>query len=475
MSGIKQWRTGISFYRGWYAGCLVFAVVFTTLSFFCHPGSDDYMLGFLTSQTGYLDLQRELYLKWQGRYFSSFLIPAWAAGSLRYHIYWLHPLLLLLLTFLSVWDLLRQMSRLYQVAVNSRLLLFVSSLVLLALVFTLPSVFEGYFWLVGSLAYQPGFIMLLLLAAQYCRMALLPAEKRRRPLALSVLLSVMLGGSIEIVILVALLALLYWWLFINRPGLRKEMIVITAVIATGSLFTALAPGTLERTAHMSGSRLAVLISFGYWPMRAITAIASQPLFWATCICLYAGGSRFGLPAGLRPLGYRNWLWLLLLPFIALLPILAVSGGSLPLRLLNVVVQCWVLLSAAFFYWLGANRPLALSVIQQFVSWKWLLLLLLVTGIIANGYGRNLLQGYFYDQVMHRNEMLLRANRFETGAAETDYKQAVGAVYRQLPPGLQKELLWETVKNVPDLIGNYSDFENFNEKSTISLYYRSVFR
>lgn len=119
--------------------------------------------------------------------------------------------------------------------------------------------------------------------------------------------------------------------------------------------------------------------------------------------------------------------------------------------------------------------MAMPVMQQLVNWKWLLLLLLVAGIIKNGYGRNLVQGYFYDQVMHRNEMLLRANRFEADAAETDYKRAVRAVYRQIPPGLQKELLWETVKNVPDLIGNYSDFENFNEKSAISLYHRSVFR
>ena len=463
------------FYKCWYACCFLFVLVFVVLAFFNHPHSDDYLLGYFRASKNFWQLQRELYMTWQGRYFTNLLIPGWVSYSLQQNLYWLHPLFLLLASFLALRDLVKQWANANQLSLAKGPLFFISSLLLLTMIFTMPSVQEGYYWLTGALAYQPGFILLLLIVSLYFRMASLPPQKRRGYLWLAVFLSVLLAGSIEIVLLIALLLLLYWWCFVNRRDLRKEMLVITAVVLLGSLITMFAPGTLNRTASMSGGWLAAFVSFAYWPLKAITSVAAQPVFWATCMVAFVLGATFKSSDQVVETDRRSWIALLLLPMLALLPILLVSSGSLPLRVLNVVTQSWVLLLVAFSFRMGTSTSLPSQSLKIFFTARWILPLLVVTSMLAGGYFRNLLQGYFYDQVMLRNESLLKASGGKDASMEREYKKAVANVYQQVSPALQKNLVWDTVQDVPELIGDYTDFENFNGQGPIALYYQSVYR
>ncbi|MFT4025087.1 MAG: hypothetical protein QM664_15030, partial [Flavihumibacter sp.] len=172
--------------------------------------------------------------------------------------------------------------------------------------------------------------------------------------------------------------------------------------------------------------------------------------------------------------HRKYLAVLLLPWIALVPVLFASRGSLPLRALNTITGVWLLLFAATLFLAGVRRKEAGD--GAFPRrWKTILVLLFATAIVYNGYLTNLLQGYFFNRLVKRNISWIREGAGERAALlQRPYAEAVKPLYDSscIP---QKQIIWEYVKEPPVLIGNYEDFEKFNEQGVVNLYYRSVSR
>lgn len=467
-------RSTSFFYTGWWMAFVVFVIVFCVLATMANPQRDDFLFALGVTNPGYWKLQKEMYLHWQGRYVSNLIGPAYAVFAIRQELYWLHPILLLAGSFAALCSFVKEVARWLCLQVSRREILFSGSLLLMTIQFCMPSVSEGYFWLSAAFTYQTGFIFMLLLAAQLLRMHRLSGSGVPS-LLVAVLLSLLVAGSNEIAAMVMLTSTALWWFWRGRFGMSGKARCWLFFCVLGSAASLLCPGAWNRAAVMGDYNLfSPLVALIYWPFYSLVKMAAQPLFWGMLAFFYYAGKKQGLPVNSKWLRHRKYLAVLLLPWLVLAPVLFTSRGSLPLRALNTITDVWLLLFAAMSFLQGVRRNEAGD--TKFAGrWKAALVLVLATAIVYNGYLTNMLQGYFFNRLVKRNISWIKAGApGKEATLHQPYHQAVKPFYKAsaIP---KKEIVWEYVKELPVLIGNYEDFENFNEKSGINLYYRSVFR
>ena len=134
---------------------MVVLVPLFVLSFFARPAADDFMWAANYRDTGFWELQKDCYLNWQGRYFSTPLLSVLAYLSVSSSNYQWHALLLIILTSWSFYYFITTFFRKVSVAspgFSKRLL--VSLVLFLLYTYSLPSVSQAFYWLSGAITYQ---------------------------------------------------------------------------------------------------------------------------------------------------------------------------------------------------------------------------------------------------------------------------------------------------------------------------------
>ncbi|MCB0774397.1 MAG: hypothetical protein KDB93_13600 [Flavobacteriales bacterium] len=246
---------------------LVLSVVkYLWLAGHVHPVADDFCYAAKARGVGLWSWSRSEWLYWNGRYASNLLV---ARGPLSWSTDFLPgyravPVLLLALTFVSMWFFLRRVTR-HVFSTGKELL---AALVFFLLYLNLmPDLGEGFYWYTGAITYQLGSILLLI------HLGLLFGRPPRglagfAMLLLNLLLAVVITGMDEIHMLLMVLFHAGHAIWTFRHGTQRAAgaWMFLAVLA-GAALMYLAPGNAVRGAMFADTRQ-------FWRSLGMSALQS---------------------------------------------------------------------------------------------------------------------------------------------------------------------------------------------------------
>ena len=241
------------------------------LAGYAHPVADDFCYAAKSRGVSLWAWSYSEWLNWNGRYASNLLMLhgplSWSPNFLLG--YRAVPVVLLALTFLSGWFLLRRITR-NTFTTGQEML---GTLVFLVLYLNLmPDLGEGFYWYTGAITYQLGSILFLV------HLGLLSGERSQGfggavVFLLNVLLAVIIVGMDEIhmLLMVGLHLCRIGWMFWRRPkGIFTELVLLLAVGA-GAALMYLAPGNAVRGAMFADTHL-LFHSLGMSALQAVRFI-----------------------------------------------------------------------------------------------------------------------------------------------------------------------------------------------------------
>jgi hypothetical protein len=449
---------------------MVMLVPLFVLSFFARPAADDFMWAASHRDTSFWDMQKDYYLNWQGRYFSTPLLSVLAYLSVSSAGYHWHAIVLMILTagsfYFFVTSFLRKIST-ADTGLSIRLL--ISLVLFLLYTYSLPSVAQAYYWLSGAVTYQVPVVAMVILGG------LLIGDRPVRNQVLHgsgmLFLVFIIAGSNE---LSAILLLLFMPLAGKRFRWLQVSIVVLVAMAIFS------PGSWKRSQLMGEKDIAkVLASIFYWSINLVLGIIREPLYWTSLLVSFISGYLFGTRKPLPPKIYNavpfGAVVILLLPVVSLAPILWGSNGSIPPRMLNVLVMpmIFVSLCGAYFYgcWFHGDRIKEAMLIQLPSFFWWIIAVMpLASGQVPRIY-ENLLQGYVYGKVFSDREKNFSEAAAKGGTIQfVPYDSAAKQVLAQ-HPFIDLVLFREKVERLPDIIAWYDDYEPRDRQGFIKLYYK----
>jgi hypothetical protein len=291
--------------------------LYAWLARYAHPVADDFCYAAKSRGMGLWDWSRTEWLYWNGRYASNLLMVhgplSWSADFLPG--YRAVPLILLCLTFLGLWFLLR---RIAGPALGIRKQWMAALLILLLYLNLMPDLGEGFYWYTGASTYQLGSILLLF------HMGLLWGKPYTGPAGavvglLNLLLAFATTGMDEIHMLLMLgLHLVHLgWCIRSGKGVASACLLLT-VVGAGAVLMASAPGNAVRAGLFAGThRLGWSLGMsGLQALRFVGQWAISPAFLATGL-LYVPLHRHlrdTIPTYARALRLPAWA-VLPLPFL----------------------------------------------------------------------------------------------------------------------------------------------------------------
>lgn len=321
------------------------------LSYYNHPFMDDYFNAANARQLGFWGVQRNLYLNWTGRFFSSALL----VGLNPMHYDWfdglrLTPLLLLGLSYAVAYAGLRRLSPAGRPRLETAGLAGIALLVYFQII---PSLYPALYWFTGSMVYTLGGLWVLLTLIAGARAG--QASRRGARLGwwlLAAFSAVGAAGSNEITLLHVLLgAGVMAWL---RPAARRSWLLVLLLAGAAGAVVLAAPGNYARMAEEYASnpihhdRLRTLLTAVpkallnslrlFMHARALLWLGLM-VFWALVVLRWQRAAAQPSARGL------SWKWgvpLLGLGLLGteLLLLLAMGNNGFPDRVTNALWLFW---------------------------------------------------------------------------------------------------------------------------------------
>lgn len=244
--------------------CLLVALLLVTallpfllLSYFNHPFMDDYYNTANTRRLGLWAVQKDLYLNWSGRYFSSFLVTA--ANPMRLGWYdglRLTPALFLLLTLSTFYLGVRALTR-RQLARSPAV--GVAVLVLLLYLHLIPEPYSAFYWFTGAVVYQVAGLatLLVFIATAHAHQSSPLGRRGWQLLALSSTVAAAASNEMSFAHLLLGTTLLLAWAGSRRewPMARWWTLVLGVALLAG-VPTLVAPGNFVRMQFEFSSNVA---------------------------------------------------------------------------------------------------------------------------------------------------------------------------------------------------------------------------
>ena len=224
------------------------------LAVYAHPVADDFCYAAKSLGMSLWDWSYSEWIYWNGRYASNLLMIhgplSWSSDFLSG--YRTVPSVLIVLTFLSFWFLLRRITQ-RALSIGQELL---GTMVFLLLYLNLmPDLGEGFYWYTGTVTYQLGSILLLLHLGLLIGM---PSKSLWSILKilLNLILAVVIVGMDEIhmLLMVGLHLSRTLWLIRERKS-QLSALLLLLVVTGGALLMYLAPGNDVRGAMFADTHL----------------------------------------------------------------------------------------------------------------------------------------------------------------------------------------------------------------------------
>lgn len=224
---------------------LVLGILITPLillSTHIFPNSDDFAFYNIRTNYGFWEAQKYWYSNWTGRYASSAVMSLKLfLGSENYILYRLAPIILI---FLSIHSIYLLVSLFYPL--KTRIALINESILyFLLFCFLMPSIYEGFYWLSGSITYTLSNILLvynIFFAIRFSK------TKKNKYLFFSILMLIITCGLNETILVINLFFIILTNVFFNIPKRQSRRInkrllfLMMIIVILCFLIVLLAPG-----------------------------------------------------------------------------------------------------------------------------------------------------------------------------------------------------------------------------------------
>jgi hypothetical protein len=221
---------------------------FLILTLFSNPSYDDYCHAAKTLELGFVNTQRSFFHTWNGRYFSMAVLSLGPLTSGSFTGYKIFALLIILLTFISIF-LFLSVILLPGAALVDRLI--AASLITALFSNQMPDITEGYYWMPATVCYQLANILTLIFFVLVAASNGKRQSMRALLLALAFFLVIAITGSSEpsMIFLLLLLSLITIRAFSIRSSNRRVWLAFLAVAIACAVIVILAPGNAVRGSH----------------------------------------------------------------------------------------------------------------------------------------------------------------------------------------------------------------------------------
>ena len=474
---------------------------FVLLAFLNDMAADDFLYRSLFRQYGFFGAQRWIYLRWAGRYTTSFLNGSFAASGLLTSAYWLPCLLLLAGTWLAIFFLIRRFCALLpdQPAgvVRSRTGM-ISGVLFILLLYVQADIATGIYWFSSAIVYQSSLILFLLLAGGLLRRSARTGRAWGHDVLL-VLLIVLIVGCNEmsaVFLFFFLVAVAAAHAYIRRRVPAWLWIYLGIALATG-LVVALTSGVLRvRSAMMIGhsSYPGILAAIGFQFVYTLFSVFKEPLFWFSLAATFLFGvhiSREGKDLGwMAVFRERNVLLsgsilLMLVILLSLATIMVGSQGSLPPRALNNLTGLLTVGLLILSFLAGVRKggwsrgdegpPKQPADVRRLLLSPAVLVAVLALLLLASTNYRDawktVLSGYFRHAVARdRDRQLTEAGqRHEHIVTLLSYPDAIGDKVQMMFPHGLPETVREQIRQTPPLMIPYDGTAAENQEGYCSYY------
>lgn len=240
-------NTGIR-YSYFLIGILILSLIpLLILHFFNQPTPEDFYYSGEAAKIGLMDSMRVLYKFYGGRYFTYFVIslnPLYFGSITGYRI----CAMFLMLLFYYVFFLFVSEFTKSGLNLSERILISLSVYVLYLL--AMPSLSQGFYWLVSAVHYQAALILFMLFAVYYFRIDKAESKSKRNIyIFISCLLTVAIPGTVELsaaMIIIIVSVLLIKSIFIDKK-LSWWLIIIALLTIVCVYFVLKSPGNDQRS------------------------------------------------------------------------------------------------------------------------------------------------------------------------------------------------------------------------------------
>jgi len=464
---------------------------FVLIAFLNDMAADDFLYCSLFRQSGFFGGQQLIYLRWAGRFTTSFLNASFASSNLLAHYYWLPCLLLFagtgfatVLWVSTVYSLLPAKPS----GGAGSWIVAVSFILFILLLYVQADIATGFYWFSSAIVYQSSMILFLLMTASLLKRVVRTAPAPGHD-ALLLLLILLIAGCNEMsaVLLVFLLAAVTaGYGYIRRRVPAWLWLYLGTAILTG-LVLLLTSGVLRvRSAMMNShsSYFSIVAATGFQFIYVLFSVFKEPLFWVSGFAAFLAGdrlSRNGMAVGWlaalreRDLFLKGLIVLLLMIALSLATVMTGSHGSLPPRALNnltglLAIGLLMLLVVAGIRGNGrtpASGGFALSP----VAWSVILVLPLLGSTNYRDAWKTVVSGYFRHAVLQdRARQLTEAGeRHQRVVTIRSYPDAIEDKIREkFQHGLPATLRMYMLEN-PPLMYPYDGTAAQNQKGYCQYY------
>jgi len=219
---------------------------FCLLCLYIHPFIDDYWILANLATDSVIGATKFFYMHVTGRYSSIFIEHVLGLGADNLSVFRTYPLLLMSLFLSMFYFFFRQ---LFKQTISSGKLLIISLLFLILYIYKIPDITTGFYYLSCAWVSSIGTVALIGLLGIFLRLTDHSATTKKGPfMILGCLLSIVIGGSYEPVMVLALLLTfsITGVLLFRKDRNRWYFVAIAVVLFVSVLFSILAPGNRER-------------------------------------------------------------------------------------------------------------------------------------------------------------------------------------------------------------------------------------
>ena len=485
-------KTGEKIFTGLFGITVaVFIIGLIVLSFFNHPSADDYFALLNDKHYGFAGFQHFVYLHWGGRYFSSLIAAVFSSHLFLTSHYYLHTVLLIVLTAFSAHILLKVINRfLINKSVNSIHLLILSLLISVNLYSVYPELSTALFWFSSAVTYQTSVILLMLIVAALISFLHVEDTKSKYfSLVSLILLIISNNGSNEVSGLLSAILMLIVFITNKRKFNSNKLYILLIVIIylLSLLVLIIAPGNKERMTILDGKNINILFSVGsafYRVFVVYFCLFQSALFWISIagIFLYAVHVREKIfmlkhhKTTLKTIMLFIAVWTILL-LMVLIPILILSNGSIPDRALNVLSAASLLAFFMVAFYMGIcikdkQARMVLGNLQLNYSVATVLLISIIAGNASKEIASSLISASTYHRAMTARENVLNNARLlnvdSIALPQTD--AAMQLVLQNNDAGNQKATIKQWMKRKPSLLFVSDDLETPESRKILQQFY-----
>ena len=461
------------------------------LAFFNHACADDYFALINEQHYGIGGFQQFVYMHWGGRYTSNLIAAMFSANGFFLNHYYLHSIILILLTLASVYILITSISNhIINQSIKCRDRIVITFLMTINLFVVYPELSSALYWFSSAVTYQVSVIVLMMIVA--IAITLLQTSNKKIVsgsfIALLILIAACNGSSEVSAIFSGLLMLIVLILNKKRFNVHRGKIVILALFYVISIIILIAaPGNRERMNILQGKDVNIVLSVVSAFYRVFVVywnIFQSPLFWATMVSifLYAIHIRERIfvlrhhKTNLRTILLFITVWSIVL-LMVLIPILMLSNGSIPDRALNVLSAASFIVFVILSFYMGiCIMDKNIKQLLAHNQFRFTVATVLIICIIANNTTKEIVGSLISAKTYHyamrnRENMLYNASTFKVDTIsvpiiETSMEMQVNAIGAN-----QKAMMKEWMKKKPTLLFISDDIATPASRKVLQDYYK----